>query len=132
MTAADYDVIVKAFAALLSLVVIPWAIGAYQKRTGVEVTDQQRAAIYHALDTGKGQIETLLDQGTLKVADVTPTHPAVWQAAKEALARVPESAASQHITTDAAAQIIVGAVNTSPKAPVIVIPDSARLAPAAA
>ncbi len=122
MTSADWDILIKAGAAVMTSVVIPWAILAYQKRTGVQVTDQQRAAVQAALTTAAGIIRTQIDQGVLHVQDVHPANDAVLLEAKAAIARVPESAAAQGMTAAAAAEIIVGRVDTSAKPPVIVIP----------
>jgi hypothetical protein len=118
----DWDPIIQGLALAMTSIVIPWAILAYQKHTGVLVTDQQRAAVQAALTTAAGQIETLIDQGRLNAADLSPQHPVVIQAAEAALARVPDAATAQNVRLTAAAEIIVGRVNTSPKPPVIVVP----------
>lgn len=115
MTPDDYDLLIKAVLALLTTVVIPWAIMAYQKRTGVQVTDQQRAAVQATLTTAAGIIQTSLDQGKLRTADIREDHGAVRAQAIAALARVPDAATAQGMTTEAAAAIIVGRVDTSEK-----------------
>lgn len=113
----------------LAAIYVPRAIAAFERRTGVQVTDQQRAAIYHAIETGAGMLQTQLDQGRLKIGDITPNSPAVVDAAKAALARVPDSAAAQAVSVASAAAILVGRVDTSPLAPVVVLPPGAVLAP---
>lgn len=113
MTGADWDLVIKSMVTLLSGIVVPWAIVAYQRRTGVQVTDQQRAAVYAALTTAAGIIQTRIDQGHMAVADVTPNNPVVVAEVKAALDRVPESAAAQGTTATSAAQIVVGKVDTN-------------------
>lgn len=113
----DWSTVVDAFSGLLASVVIPWAIMAYQRRTGVQITEQQRQAVYNALDTAKGLLETRIDQGRLAVHEVAHDHPEVIEAAQAALARVPNSAAAQGMTTEAAAAIIVGRMDTARPVP---------------
>lgn len=108
----DWSPLVSAAGLLVSSVLVPWAIVAYQKRTGIALTDQQRAAVQGALTTAAGMIETRLDQGTLRIADVRVDHPAVVLAAAEALARVPDAAAAQGVSAVVAAEIVVGKIDT--------------------
>lgn len=117
----DWTPIVGGVAVLVNAIVIPWAISAYQKRTGVQITDQQRAAVYSAMDTAKGILQTQLDQGKIKVSDIHPNSPVVVEAAQAALDRVPDSAKAQGMELQAAAQIVASRVDTSPK-PVVVVP----------
>ncbi len=117
MTLADWKTLIDIGFTLLGTIVVPWLILAYQKRTGVQVTAQQRAAISASLDTAKGIIETRIDQGKLTVADVRPEHSAIAEAAHDALARVPDAAAAQGISVATAATIIVGRVDTSLRRP---------------
>lgn len=109
----DWNPLVQAGASFVTLVVIPWGIYEYRRRTGVELTAQQRAAIDGALNTAKGIIETKLDQGKLSVQDVQTGGTEVRKQAAEALQRVPDAAKAQEVTTDSAAAIIVGRVDTS-------------------
>ena len=119
MTSADIDLYMTIGRDLVGLIVLPIAYWAYQKRTGVAVTDQERAAISAALDTAKGQIETDIDQGHLTIGEVVADHPAIVQAAQDALARVPAAAAAQNVSLGTAAQIIVGRVDTSSRPRVV-------------
>ena len=116
----------------IAAVYVPRAIAAFEKATGVKVTDQERAAIYNSLDTAKGMLQTQLDQGRIKVSDITPSSTAVVEAAKAALARVPDSAAAQGTSVASAAAIIVAKVDTSPKPAVVVLPPGVVLAPVGA
>lgn len=98
----------------------PRAISALETRTGIQLTDQERAAVLGAAQTQAGIIETELQQGTLKLAQVTPADPAIIAHAEAAIARVPDSAATQGaggapLTAPAMAAIIVGKVNTGPQ-----------------
>lgn len=113
-------ILVNAAMVIVSLA-IPWAIFEYQKRTGVQVTEQQRAAVYNALNTAKGMLQTQLDQGRLRISDITPSSTAVVEAAKAALARVPDSAKAQATSVASAAEIIIGRLDTSPKPPVVMV-----------
>jgi hypothetical protein len=112
----DWSPLVQACSLLVTTVLIPWAIVAYQKRTGVALTDQQRAAAQASLTTAAGSIETLIHQGVMLLADVKPDHPQVVAAAAAALQRVPDSAAALGLTARAAAEIVVGRVATTPPA----------------
>jgi hypothetical protein len=90
----------------------PRAIAAFETRTGIQLSDQQRAAVLNAAQTQAGIVETMIQQGAIKLADVTPTSPAMIDHAKQALARVPNAAAAQGTTPVAMAAIIVGKADT--------------------
>lgn len=131
MTAADFQPIIQAVIALIAAVLtgligifVPRAIAAFEARTGVAVTDQERSAIMGAVTTAAGILQTKLDQGVLKIGDITPTSRAVVDEASAALNRVPTSAANQGTTASAAAAMIVARVDTSPK-PVVLLPPAA-------
>lgn len=125
MVVADWTPFVAPAALLLNVVIIPWAIVAYQRRTGVQLTDQQRAAVSGALTTAAGLLETLIDQGSLRVSDITPDNREIMVAARTALARVPDAAAKVGISPFTAAAIVVARVNTSPRPPAIAPPTVA-------
>lgn len=112
----DWSPLISAGALIVTSVLVPMAIAAYQKRTGIALTDQQRAAVQGSLATAAGLVETLIDRGKLAVADVRPDHPAIVEAAVAALQRVPDAAAAQHVSPTAAAEIVVGRVRTAPPA----------------
>lgn len=106
---------------------VPRGIEAFEARTGVQLTDQERAAVLSAAQTEAGIIETRLQQGTLKLADVKTDSDAMLDHANAALARVPDSASTQGaggspLTPSAMAALIVGRVQTTPIPPVIVVP----------
>lgn len=134
MTAADWQPIIQAIIALIAAVFtgligiyVPRAIAAFEKRTGVAVTDQERAAIQGAITTAAGILQTKLDQGVIKIADITPSSAAVVGEANKALDRVPTSAANQGTTPAVAAAMIVARVDTSPRAPVVALPAGPAL-----
>lgn len=136
MTLADWAPVIQAVIAGIALVLttligiyVPKAIAAFERRTGVAVTDQERAAVMGAVTTAAGLLQTKLDQGVLKIGDITPTSPAVVGEANKALDRVPDSAAAQGTTAMAAAAMIAARVDTSPKPPVVIVPVPATAAP---
>lgn len=122
----DWTSIINAELALLAPVVSsaalifgPRMIRAFERRTGVQLTDQERAAVLGAAQTQAGIIETELRQGVIRLDQVSPSDPAIMAHAQAAIARVPDSAANQGaggtaLSADAMAAIIVGKVNTGP------------------
>lgn len=129
MTLADWDPVIQAIIAGIALVLttligiyVPRAIAAFEKRTGVQVTDQERTAIYSALKTATGLIQTKLDTGVLKATDITPENRTVVAVVKEALDRVPDAVKAQGTTLATAAAIAVAPVDTKPVPPVIIVP----------
>lgn len=128
MTAADFLPIIKALIASVALavtllmgilipVLINRGIAAFERRTGIILTAQQVAAVRDAVQTQAGIVETALQQGVLKLDDVTPGSPAMIAHAKEALARVPEAAAAVGATPTAMSAVIVGAADTKAAIP---------------
>lgn len=103
---------------------VPRAITAFDNRTGVVITDQERAAVMSAVTTGAGLLQTQLDQGLIKISDVTPEGPAVTEQAAAAIDRVPRAAGNQGVTPAAAAAMIVARVNTTQPPPIIVVPTA--------
>ena len=120
MTAADFAPIFSALIAGCALaitgligVLVPRAIAAFERRTGVALTDQQRAAVMQAARTEAGMLETALQQGVVRLSQVTPTSGEMLTRAEAALSRVPEAAAAVGTTPAAMASIIVGATDTT-------------------
>lgn len=137
MTFADFQPLIQSVIALAAAVMtglialyVPKAIAAFERRTGIQLTDQQRAAVRAAADTQAGIVETMLQQGAIKLADVTPGNPVMIQQAEAALARVPVAAKAQGTTPSAMAAVIVGQAETAPKPPsVLVVPQALPRAP---
>ena len=129
MTAADFAPVIQGVATVLATIVtalaaiyVPRAIAAFELRTGISLTDQQRATVIGAAATAAGIIQTKIDQGLIKVADVNVNSPTVRAEAIAAVLRVPDSAAALKTTPDAMAAIIVGKVDTKPVPAVVVVP----------
>lgn len=130
MTAADFAPIIQSVIAGIAAVIaaliaiyVPKAIAAFEKRTGIQLTDQQRSQVMSAAATAAGILETQLDQGALKLEHVTPTNPAIVEQAQAAIARVPVAAAALNKSVPSMAETIVGLMDTSPK-PVVVLPPA--------
>lgn len=119
----DFAPIIQSCIALLAAVItgligifVPRAIAAFERRTGVLVTDQERAALMSAVTTGTGLLQTRLDLRLLRPVDILPGSPAVVKEAELALARVPDAAAGQAATIDTTAAMIAARVDTTPRA----------------
>ena len=100
----------------LAAIYVPKAIAAFQARTGIELTDQQRATVIGAVNTAAGMLETKLDQGVIQVAHVNVGNAAVQAEAQAAINAVPQAMAALQMTPDSVARMIVGATNTKPPA----------------
>lgn len=131
MTSADYATMVQgviagicSIIAVLLSIFVPRAIAAFERRTGVMVTDQEQAAVMSAVTTGVGLLQTKLDLKLVRPVDIAPTAPAVLKEAVAALNRVPQAAAGQAVTIDTAAAMIAARVDTTPRplVPVQVVP----------
>jgi hypothetical protein len=114
----DWGPIVGAAGVLVNVIVLPWAIKAYQARTGVQVTDQNRAAIYRTVETLTGQLQTKLDLGIIKPADLNLANGHVQADAKVAIVPVREAAADQNVTSSDLARLAIARVDTKPVSPV--------------
>lgn len=108
--------VIGAVIAGLLAIYLPKAITAFQDRTGIILTEQQRATLTGAVRTAAGVLETDLDKGVLQVAQIHVNNPAVLTQAQAALSAVPRAAAALGMTTDGVARMIVGAVDTTPRA----------------
>lgn len=111
-------------------VYLPKAIAAFVARTGIILTDQQRDTIIGAVKTAAGVLETKLDQGALQVAHINISNPAVLAQAQAAIAAAPKAAAALDMTVDGVARMIVGAVDTAPRAVVpVIVPTTTGATP---
>lgn len=125
-TAADFQPIISAVIAVVAAMItglaawyIPRLIAAFERRTGVMITDQERAALMSAVTTGTGLLQTRLDLKLLRPVDILPGNEVVLKEAKQALARVPDAAAGQGATIDTAAAMIAARVDTTPRPAVV-------------
>lgn len=96
----------------LMAIYVPKALAAFEARTRIQLTDQQRATVLGAVRTAAGLIETSLDQGVLWVAHINVANPTVRDEAAAVINAVPKAAAALNMTVDGVARMIVGAVDT--------------------
>jgi hypothetical protein len=115
----DFSAVVQPILAVIGTVIaglltvyVPKALAAFQARTKIQLTDQQRATVLGAVRTAAGVIETTLDQGALRLAHVNVTNATVRDEATAAINAVPVAAAALNMTVDGMARMIVGAVDT--------------------
>lgn len=111
---------------------VPKGLALLEARTGIHLTDQQRATILGAVQTGAGILETKIDQGVLTKAHITIDNPEVLAQARAAIAAVPTAAAALGMTEQGVARMIVGAADTaahSGPAPMPVPASVPKLAP---
>lgn len=141
---ADFAPAIQAVAAGIAVVLttligilVPKAITAFETRTGIQLTDQQQSQVMAAAQTAAGLLETKMDQGALKLEDVSPAHPAVMLAAMTALSRLPDEAmagmAKHPVPQVAMADTIVGLMNTrtvGAQQVHLIVPPSVPAAPA--
>ena len=98
----------------------PKLIATFEKRVGIQLTESQKTTIQDAINTAKGIVETQLDQGIIRLHEVTATNPKILEIASEALDRVPNAAAALNKSIPSTAQSIVGLVDTlTHSAPII-------------
>lgn len=97
----------------LLAIYVPKGIAAFQARTGIQLTDQQRAVILGAVQTAAGNLETQLDQGAIKVAHINISNATVRSEAVAAISAVPTAMAALNMTTDGVARMIIGKVDTA-------------------
>ena len=85
-------------------------IAAFEARTQISLTEQQRATVLGAVQTAAGIVQLDLAKGTLALADVNRTSPQVAQIAATAMAPVQQSIAALGVTPAGAVAMIVGKV----------------------
>jgi len=98
--------------ATLTAIYVPKAVAAFEARTGVILTENQRKTVLDAVQTGAGVLETALDKGALKVEHIEVGTSEVTQQAQAVLNAVPNAAAALGLSVDGVARMIVGAVDT--------------------
>lgn len=116
----DLTPVVQPLIILLGMVItglitiyVPKAIAAFEQRTGVQFTEQQRQTMLGAVRTAAGVLETRLDQGLLKVGQINQDDANVRAQAQAAISAVPDAATKLDMTVDGVARMIVGAVDTA-------------------
>lgn len=123
MLTNEWAPLIQALTQLILVVVIPWGVWEFRKRTGLEATDQQRRAMTTAAETVTGLVQTKLDTGELKIADIAPENPTIHRLAAEAIERLPvaTAGAEKMIGSDELAIIAASRVNTTPPAPPLIV-----------
>jgi len=95
---------------------LPKAIAAFEARTGVQLSAQQKDTIRGAVQTAAGEIETQIDQKVLSVANVKISDPAIQAKAQAAISAVPGAMSALGMTPASVAKMIVGATDTRSRA----------------
>lgn len=85
------------------------AIAAFEARTHVQLTEQQRATVIGAVQTAAGMVKLELAKG-LPLSEVHPSSSAIQAIASTATAGVMESIAALGVTPEGVAKMIVGRV----------------------
>ena len=96
----------------LAAVYVPKALAAFEARTKIQLTDQQRATVLGAVTTAAGMLETRLDQGAMVDAHINVGNATVQAEAQAAINAVPQAMAALQMTPDSVARMIVGKVDT--------------------
>jgi hypothetical protein len=105
--------VIGAVIAGILAIYVPKALAAFEARTGIQLTEQQRQTVLGSVQTAAGTIETKLDQKILTVAHVTINDPVIREQAQKAIAAVPNAAAALGMTVDGVSRMIVGRINTA-------------------
>ncbi len=96
----------------LIAVYVPKAIAAFETRTKIQLTENQRKTIIDAVSTGAGVLETALDKGAVKVEHIDVGTPEVTQQAQKVINAVPNAAAALGLSVADISRMIVGATDT--------------------
>lgn len=100
---------------------------------GIKLTDQQKSTINDGAKVAGGIIETMIDQGIMKVNQVHITNPTIRDKAQEIIAAAPKAALDLGLSVNSVASMIVSQVDTGSRTPVdtapIVVPVPVPAAP---
>lgn len=96
----------------LAAIYVPKAITAFQDRTHIILTENQRKTVMDAVNTAAGVLETDLDKGAVKVEHIDVGSPEVTQQAQRVVSAVPIAASALGLTVSGVARMIVGATDT--------------------
>lgn len=114
---------------------VPRGIDLFERVSGVQLTDQQRAVVLGAAKTAAGVLETRLDQGVINASHITVNNPEVRAQALAMINVIPDDMAKLGVTEEGAARIIVGMVDTAahgappPSAPITAVVEAAPKPP---
>lgn len=97
----------------LSAIYVPRAIAGFERRTGIQLTEQQRETIMGAVTTAAGVLETRLDQGVIRVEHINVNSGPVQDEAQKAINAVPQAMQALGMTPDGIARMIVARVDTA-------------------
>lgn len=90
-----------------------WALMIFQQRTGITVTDQQRATILGAVATSSGILMTKLAKGAKQLDTIEVNDPEVAAEANRIIAAVPAAVTALGVSPETIATMIVGKVGES-------------------
>jgi hypothetical protein len=85
-------------------------IAAFESRTHIQLTEQQRQTVLAAAHTAAGALVVELSKGRLGLGDIHPASDIVKAQAATAINAVPEASAALRVSTADLAQIIVGKI----------------------
>lgn len=106
----------------------PKFLAAFQNRTGIQLSENQRQVVLGAVATAAGTLETSLDNGVLRTGHIAPLNASVREQASAVIKAVPIEADAMHMTIDSLSRMIVGKVNTAAHpGPVVVLPAKGNL-----
>lgn len=118
-TLVDFSAIIQPILAAVGAIIAgfiasyaPKALAAFQDRTKIQLTENQRQTILGAVRTAAGKLETQLDQGILKAGHITVSNPAVAKEVQAAINAAPGAMAALDMTPEKVASMVVGSVNT--------------------
>lgn len=97
----------------LMIPLLGWGMTIFSKRTGIEITAEQKAAVYAAVQTGKGSFLANLAAGSAQLADAKEGSLLIKSLASDAMAAVPDAVSAQGVDHDHMARLIHGAIGNA-------------------
>ena len=120
MNGVDLTPLVQPLVQVLALVLLglaaplaAWLVYQFQKRTGIQLTDQQRAIVAGVVQTGVGIINADLARGAKQLNDVHIDNDQIRNLAKEAMVAAPMATSALGVTEESMAKMIVAGVGKS-------------------
>lgn len=92
---------------------VGWGMAIFQRRTGIEITAEQKAAVYAAVQTGRGIVLANMAAGSAHIADAKEGSLLIKSIASDAIASVPDAVSAQGVTHNQMARLISGAVGNA-------------------
>lgn len=116
----DFQVIVQPILEVIGLAIaafittyVPRVIAAFEARTGIQFTEQQRAIMLGSVQTSAGELQTLIDQKALDIAHVNVSNPVILAKARGAIDAVSNASKALGMTEAGVARMLVGRLDTS-------------------